>query len=400
MRGFSLILSVALILGGCVNAPSPAPHSDSEQRRLPTGAQLDPAGRITDVGSLPMAMIPSPDGSSLIILLQGYRENGIQVINRATGEITESFQLPAAFIGLAFNSFGNRLYASGGNDDIVYVFDWAKGVATLIERIPVAIKKNPEADAKKYPSGLAFSPDGSMLYVAENLGDSLAVIDLGTKQVVQRVATGRYPYGVAVGKDGTVYVSNWNESNLSVFKPSGNRLATDGTINVGRHPSAMLFNKDASRLFVASASMDEISVIDPKTRTTVARISDAVPGNVREGSTPNALALSPDETRLYIAEADNNAIAIVDLSNNSIIGRIPTAWYPSGIIATGDSLFVLNAKGGRTWPNPGGRGRGHGPRYTKRQSTLGQLMGSIMAMKLPDSPTELAALTDRVSRAN
>lgn len=400
MRGPLRNCALALVLSACVNASSSAPHSDTDQRRLPTGAQLDPAGRLTDVGSLPMAMIPSPDGSSLLVLLQGYRENGVQVINRGSGEITMSFQLPAAFIGLAFNEFGNRLYASGGNDEIIYVFDWTPGTATLIDRIPVAVKKNPEADGKKYPSGIAFSPDGSMLYVAENLGDSLAVIDLGTKKVVQRLATGRYPYGVVTGKDGTVYVSEWNESSISVFKPSDMKLSAGGKINVGRHPSAMLFNRDKSRLYVASASMDEISIIDTRTKTTIARISDAVPGNVREGSTPNALALSPDEKRLYIAEADNNAIAIVDLATNSIIGRIPTDWYPSAVVAVGDSLFVLNAKGRGTAPNPRGRGRPHPPRYIKTNSTLGQLNGSLMAMKVPDSPAELAELTQRVSRAN
>ena len=69
-----------------------------------------------------------------------------------------------------------------------------------------------------YPAGIAISADDKTLYVAENLGDSLAVSIWRTGKVTQRLETGRYPYGVVVGKDGTVFVSSWGGSTISAFR--------------------------------------------------------------------------------------------------------------------------------------------------------------------------------------
>ena len=72
------------------------------------------------------------------------------------------------------------------------------------------------ANGLRYPAGIAISPDGARLYVAENLADSLAVVDLESGSTVERVATGRYPYGVVVGPEGRVYVSAWGGSPVGV----------------------------------------------------------------------------------------------------------------------------------------------------------------------------------------
>ena len=395
MRAHRTIALVA-ILCSCGRAPTNEPGPTNEAPRLPTGARLDPAGRITDVGSFPLAMAPSPDGRKLVLLLNGYREQGIQVLDRATGEITQTLTLPAVFIGLVFSPDGKQLYASGGNQDAVYVMSWSDGSASLVDSLKLADRK-PRADGTRYPSGIGVSPDGSRLYVAENLGDSIAVIDLATRRVIQRHPAGRYPYAVQVAANGVVYVSSWGESSVSVFTPSSSGLVQAGRINTARHPSALLLSADGSRLFAASASTDAISVIDTRARRLIATITTHVPGGVREGSTPNALALSPDGSRLYIAEADNNAVSVANLENNTIFGRIPTGWYPTALMVTNDSLFVANGKGKGSWANP------HGPltgSHEARQYTLSQLSGTLMVMELPRAQSEMLEYSARVARAN
>src|SRR5438105_8437230 len=82
--------------------------------RLPTGAWLDPAGRSFDVGNMPLAMLPAPEGNHIILSLNGWREQGVQVVERATGRVTQTLKQPAAFFGLAYSPDGQTLYASGG----------------------------------------------------------------------------------------------------------------------------------------------------------------------------------------------------------------------------------------------------------------------------------------------
>src|SRR5690349_24409486 len=84
---------------------------------LPTGVCLDPAGSSFDVGNMPLAMIPSPEGDRIVISLSGWRQQGIQVVDPTTGTVTQTISQPSAFLGLAFSRDGKTLYVSGGNED-------------------------------------------------------------------------------------------------------------------------------------------------------------------------------------------------------------------------------------------------------------------------------------------
>jgi YVTN family beta-propeller protein len=417
-RSYARCLVAALaLLAACGTNPTSRPAAstvDAGPRALPTGRTLDPAGIAWPVGSMPLAMTLSPSGREVVVLLNGWREQGVQVIDRATGRIVQSLPQAAAFLGLAFSPDGRTLYASGGNQDVVYRYAWNDGRASLTDSIviePKATGKN----GKRYPAGLAPSADGTKLYVAENLTDSLAVVDLASTKVVQRLGVERYPYAVVTDAAGTVYVSSWGGSTVSMFKPSGAQLAASGRLKAGRHPSAMLLNADGSRLFVASGSTDRITVLDPRTRRTVTSIVVTPPGGPGEGSTPNALALSADGKRLFVAEADNNAVSLIDLAAgtanvptatgaDTVAGRVPVEWYPTAVIVRGDSLLTLTGKGHGTAPNPEGPrpGRGRGDEgFDDRQYTLGQTTGSLMTTLIANGGgRELAPLSARVARAN
>jgi DNA-binding beta-propeller fold protein YncE len=393
--------------------PTSSTIESREAKRLPTGARLASSGAGTPLGSMPLAMVYSPHGDRIVVLLNGWREQGIQIVDRATGRVTQTLVQPAAFVGLAFSPDGNTLYASGGNQDVVYRYAWRNGSASLADSVVLAAK-NPRQSGRRYPAGLAPSRDGRYLYVVENLADSLAVIELASGRVVQRLATERYPYGVVVAPDGTVFASAWGGRSVSVFTPKSGAapLADAGRIAAGRHPSAMLLNRDGTRLFVASGSTDRVTVIDTHTRATVAQLLDPPPAGPGEGSTPNALALSSDGTRLFVAEADNNAVAVFDLSarvsgvasasgGDTLVGRIPTQWYPTAVLASGDSLSVVTGKGAGTGPDMDGPDPMHPREANSRAFTLGQTSGTLETFALARaSAAALAPYTARVAAAH
>ena len=62
------------------------------------------------------------------------------------------------------------------------------------------------------------APNGKFVYVAENVGDSLAVVNAATGEVVQRFPTDHYPYGVILSADGHVFVSAWGGTTISEFR--------------------------------------------------------------------------------------------------------------------------------------------------------------------------------------
>jgi YVTN family beta-propeller protein len=326
--------------------------------------------------------------------------------------VTQTIALPAVFLGIAFSPDGHSLYVSGGDRDVVYRFDWRQGAAALADSI-VLEAREPGKHGTRYPAGIALSPNGRTLYVAENLADSVAVVDLASRRVVQRLATERYPYGIVVAPNGTVYASAWGGWTVSVFGPrKGGTLSEGMRVRVGRHPSALALNADGSRLFVASGSTDKITVLETMTHRVVATLNDASPAGTPEGSTPNALALSADGMRLFVAEADNNAVGVFDLSpytaksrvatgNNTLSGRIPVGWYPSAVIVDGNDLLVLNGKGRGAGPNPGHWQPGQTAPPRSRDFTLGQISGTLTIIPAAKaSPTVLRMFSQRVAAAN
>ena len=411
---YPLLLPALLLLAAC-RAPAPGTVRAGRTQRLPTGVTLDPAGVTREVGQMPLAMLAAPDGRRVVMLLNGYREQGLQVVDRA-GTVVQSLPQEAAFIGLAFAPDGRTLYASGGNQDVVYRYAWQDDMAVPRDSLILA-RRQPDRGGTRYPAGLALSPDGTRLYVTENLADSLAVVDLATGAVVQRVATGLYPYGVAVTPEGTVFVSNWDANVLSVFTPgAAGRLVPADPIAAGRHASALLLNASGSRLFVTSGSTDRVAVVDTRARRVVATLLDPPPSGPDEGTTPNALALSADGTTLFVAEADANAVAVFDLSaatsdvatargDDLLAGRIPVGWYPTSLLALGDTLFVANGKGAGTGPNPRqpqpGTPRSRAAADAAFQYTLGQIRGSLSIIPAPPAGSpELQRFSERVVRAN
>jgi YVTN family beta-propeller protein len=86
------------------------------------------------------------------------------------------------------------------------------------------------------PGGVAVTPDGSKVYVANFLSNNVSVIATATNTVTA-IPAGSEPFGVAVTPDGCkVYVANGASNNVSVIATATNRVTA--AITVGRGPVA------------------------------------------------------------------------------------------------------------------------------------------------------------------
>ena len=57
---------------------------------LPTGVRLDPVGDPVELGSLPLNVVAAPSGDKAVVVLSGWREQGIQVVDLKTRQITQT----------------------------------------------------------------------------------------------------------------------------------------------------------------------------------------------------------------------------------------------------------------------------------------------------------------------
>ncbi|MEP6729907.1 MAG: beta-propeller fold lactonase family protein, partial [bacterium] len=185
----TLACTLLLLGSGCSGTREASATADADQQlsaaerpavgrgiMLPTGVRLDPTGRSIPVGNMPLSALPAPDNRHLFLLLSGWREEGLQVVDVAAGRVTQTLKQAGAFVGLAMTRDGRSLYTSGGGADMVYRYDWRDGRATLADSIDLSATG--ERRGARHIAGIALSPDGTRLYAVENLSDSLAVIDL------------------------------------------------------------------------------------------------------------------------------------------------------------------------------------------------------------------------------
>ena len=97
-------------------------------------------------------------------------------------------------------SDASALYVSDGNNDMVERISFATDTITMRVRI------RPSRLVAKLrgvgPSGMALSPDGSRLYVAESGLNAIGIIDTIHGKVVGHIPTAWYPYRVALSPNG------------------------------------------------------------------------------------------------------------------------------------------------------------------------------------------------------
>ena len=244
-----------------------------------------------------------------------------------------------SFTGLIFSPDGSRIYLSNvGGSLKVFGVDVSNRVTALYS-IPLPPANAPRRK-EEVPTGMAFSKDGSRLYVALNLGNRLAEIDTATGTVLRQWDVGVAPYDVVVCRD-KVYVSNWGgrrpETN-SLTGPAGRGttvrvdpvrfIASEGSVSVidtktgqvarevllGKHASAMALSPNRRWLAVANAASDTISILDTKTDTvkeTLCARQD--PGDLF-GASPNALTFDHSGKKLYVCNGTQNALAVFSLN--------------------------------------------------------------------------------------
>jgi hypothetical protein len=431
-------------------------------QEAPSGTQL-PNGKLLlqvpghprQINNLPTAAAVSPDGRFVVFLHSGYgayssgTKQSLSVLNLENDDLADypddrlaSDARQTYFVGLVFSLDGKHLFASmasltdplgkqkgsTGNGIAVYSFEngriAAERFVSLAPRVKLPKGKIRRARFKDvtYPAGLSIGKIGSeeRLLVASNNSDEAILLNTSDGRVIHRFDLSTFeripaslPYTTAMASDGKRgFVSLWNASTVAELDLESGRVLRlipvrkpSAALAGGSHPTALLLNRENSRLFVALTNRDEIAVIDTSTGKPFSYLSTKLPGQQYGGSDPEYLALSTDERTLFSANSISDSIAVFDLTNLvpgkplQAIGFVPTEWYPTVVAATTKDLLIGTAKGRGSGSNPNASGktsdgRPHYP-YTPALTH-----GSLARIALADLRANLSAYTRQVAETN
>ena len=408
--GFAMCAS--LLLATVSSGADEGPHwpglQPGGQTLLHDQWSIRPAGKQIELGSFPVNLALHPKLPFAAVLNAGFGKHEVVIVDLKRQQITARATVPQAFYGITFDPNGTRLFASGGEYEVVHEWNFADGKLTEPHDIRIVEEKT-----RWIPAGLACSSDGRTLYVAGAWGGEIAAAPLDNPTQPKRLAMdkGSFPYAVLPTRDGQrLYVSLWGQSTIAVVDLSAWKVTATwpaGLPVVGSassHPTEMVLSPNETLLYVACANSNSVVVFDTQTGRAVEQISSAMDPQALPGSTPNSVALSPDGKVLAVANADNNDVALVDVrqrGQSHSLGFIPAGWYPTSVRCDRISgeIYVLNGKGIEARANP------HGPTSPvkspdKKKEYIGDLYRGTLAVVEPPAPAAMARYSQQALAGN
>jgi YVTN family beta-propeller protein len=179
------------------------------------------------------------------------------------------------------------------------------------------------------------------LYVSDETGGNVVIVDPQQQRVVARIAVGKRPRGIQIAPDlRKVYVAlsgspiggpNVDESKLP---PPDRRYDGIGVVDLGSQkllhtyqsgadPETFALSHDGKTLYVSNEDVGQMSAVD--------LASGKVRATVAVGSEPEGVAVSDDDRIVYVTCETANSIYVVDAHSMKVLAQIPTGKRPRAI---------------------------------------------------------------------
>ncbi len=166
------------------------------------------------------------------------------------------------------------------------------------------------------PYALSLSGDGRRLLTANQTSDSVSLVDPIGGTVLDELATGPKPFGVAISRDGTRgVVSHWFGRDVAILAIEGDRLREQGRVEVGPEPRGVALSADGKTAYVAVGVANEVARVDLE--------SAQVTGRLAVEREPWGLAITPDGRRLIVGNNRGKSLSVVDLEGWAVSRTIP-----------------------------------------------------------------------------
>jgi YVTN family beta-propeller protein len=262
------------------------------------------------VGNTPYGIAMTPGGGTAYVT--NYLDNTVSIINITNKKVNGTINVGKGPFGIKINPVNGEAYVVNSEDGTISVIRDKSVVATILA-------------GDHATKGIAVTPDGSRLLVANKNSNTLSVINTTTYQVINTVNTGLDPEGIAISPDGWyAFITNPGSRNISDLQISDNTIRVSFNLD---NSSLIAFKPDGKMAYVIATPMGYIKVIDCATGEVKATIG--VRTSDMEVAMVSSLMLvdtTPPETSLNLyGEKDANGAYI-----GEVICNITAVDYPSG----------------------------------------------------------------------
>ncbi|MDX2429890.1 MAG: bifunctional YncE family protein/alkaline phosphatase family protein [Bacteroides sp.] len=316
---------------------------------IPNGRYISPAGKSIITAPHPYGLTLSPDGNTAVTANSGTSPLSITIIRDILsdhpevqqvppGPATEKGVLASVFMGLAISTDNQTIYVSGGQENLIYLFDVNTGEKK--GTIDCSYSDDSCDYSHGYIGDLCLSKDGKTLYAVDQIGFRMLIVDTDSKVLKHSVPVGRYPFGICLSPDEKkVYVAN-----VGMFQYSFIREGREGNgrIRPIAYPAFAYGSKEMEEGIkndtisiqglgdlnaIEAFSVFAINIEDSTAPRVVAKIKTGhLVGALVEGipavggSSPNSIVASEDY--IFVSNGTNDNISVISIDRDTVVNTI------------------------------------------------------------------------------
>jgi YVTN family beta-propeller protein len=229
---------------------------------------------------------------------------------------------------VAYDSAKGEIFVANNGGGTVSVIN--DGTNAVVATIPVGTN----------PIGITYDSAKGEIFVANNFDDTVSVINHNTNAVVATIPVGTSPFDAAYDSaKGEIFVANSGDGTVSVINHNTNAVVA--TIPVGTNPRGVAYDSVKGEIFVANSGAGTVSVVNDAT--------NAVVSTIPVGTSPFGVAYDSAKSEIFVANNGGNTVSVIGDGTNTVVSTIPVGTNPDGLAYDIDKgeIFVAN-NGGNT----------------------------------------------------
>lgn len=199
------------------------------------------------------------------------------------------------------------------------------------------------------PAPPKLAPGSPLVYVSDETGTSVVVVDPIGKTVLQKISVGKRPRGLKISPDGTKLLVALSGSPIggpgvdeSKLPPADRAADGIGVIDLATHsvikkydsgsdPESFDISQDGKMIFVSNEDTGEMTALD--------LASGDIKAKVKVGEEPEGVTTGPDGKVVFVSCEGTNEVVAIDTTTFKVLGRIPTGPRPRSIAFSKDGAM-------------------------------------------------------------
>ena len=253
---------------------------------------------------------------SIAYILTSNSLNAIQLKNKNL--LLGSLALPTTCYGMTLSPTGARMAVSISGEDRVIIIN----TSTMQTTDTIAVGDT--------PTGIAYSADGSYVYVTLNQGTRVERYNLSTHAMDWVTITIGGEEAVISQDGGRLFVTNG--SYVTVISAS-TFAALYNINNVSSRPFGLAVSPDGTHLAVSCYTEGLVKVYSATAASETAPLAQIIIGT---GSQPKSLCYSPDGKYLYVSNSGSSSVSVISRNGNgyTLSSTLTVGAGPWGIAVT------------------------------------------------------------------